>query len=83
MHNPGIQKTILKFFSTTKAVDVWAYGVLLIRLFTLSWPYPHATTVHDLTIHVARNELRPKDVNSRDLPHPELKDVIYVLGSSH
>ena len=66
----------LFFFSTTKAVDVWAYGVLLIRLFTLSWPYPHATTVHDLTIHVARNELRPKDVNSRDLPHPELKDVI-------
>ena len=45
-------------------------------MFTLSWPYPHATTVQDLTIHVARNELRPKDVNSRDLPHPELKDVI-------
>ena len=62
--------------STTKAVDVWAYAVLLIRLFTLSWPYPRATTVHDLTIHVARNELRPKNVNSRDLPHPDLKDVI-------
>jgi len=63
----------------TKAVDVWAYGVLLIRLCTLDWPYPRHTIQMnrlDLMKYVSRNELRPSDVDRRDLPHPDLKDVI-------
>ena len=60
----------------TKAVDVWAYGVLLIRLCTLDWPYPRDTTMIDLMTYVSRNELRPNDIDRKDLPHPDLKDVI-------
>jgi len=60
----------------TNAVDIWAYGVLLVRLFTLSWPYPSNVTSKQLKIHIARNELRPYDVKIEDLPHPDLKGVI-------
>ena len=60
----------------TNAVDVWAYGVLLVRLFTLAWPYPMNVTTTQLKIQIARNELRPYDVKSEDLPHPDLKYII-------
>ena len=60
----------------TNAVDAWAYGVLLVRLFTQSHPYPSSTTVNDLRLYVATNELRPIDVARKDLPHPGLKEVI-------
>ena len=42
----------------TNAVDVWAYGVLLVRLFTLSWPYPPNVTTTQLKIGIARNKLQ-------------------------
>ena len=60
----------------TNAVDVWAYGVLLVRLFTQRAPYPSSTTVNDLRLYVATNELRPIDVARKELPHPGLKEVI-------
>ena len=37
----------------TNAVDVWAYGVLLVRLFTLAWPYPMNVTTTQLKIQIA------------------------------
>ena len=60
----------------TNAVDVWAFGVLMVRLFSLSWPYPPNVTTTQLKIHIARNELRPNKVKRRDLPHPAIQDVI-------
>jgi serine/threonine protein kinase len=60
----------------TNAVDVWAYGVLLVRLFTLSWPYPPNVTTTQLKIHISRNELRPREVKNEDLPHPGIKEII-------
>jgi len=60
----------------TNAVDVWAYGVLLVRLFTLSWPYPPNVTTTQLKIGIARNKLRPREVKNEDLPHPGIKEII-------
>jgi serine/threonine protein kinase len=62
--------------SYTNAVDVWSYGVLLVRLFTLKSPYPKNTTAGELMRCVASNELRPIDVERSVLPHSEIKDVI-------
>jgi serine/threonine protein kinase len=60
----------------TTAVDVWAYGVLLIRLFTLSWPYPRETTLQQFMSDVETGDLRPNEVYGHDLPHPNIKEVI-------
>ena len=60
----------------TTAVDVWAYGVLLIRLFTLSWPYPRETTLQQFMSEVETGDLRPNEVHGHDLPHPNIKEVI-------
>ena len=62
--------------SYTNAVDVWSYGVLLVRLFTLESPYPRSTTAGQLMRCVASNELRPMDVKRHLLPHPQIKEVI-------
>ena len=62
--------------SYTNAVDVWSYGVLLVRLFTLNSPYPKNTTAGQLMRCVASNKLRPIDVERNVLPHPKIKDVI-------
>jgi serine/threonine protein kinase len=62
--------------SYTNAVDVWSYGVLLVRLFTLKSPYPLNTSAGELMRCVASNELRPIDVERSVLPHPKIKDVI-------
>jgi serine/threonine protein kinase len=62
--------------SYTAAVDVWSYGVVLVRLFTLRTPYPENTTMAELIHGVASNELRPNEVESRILPHPKIKEVI-------
>jgi len=62
--------------SYTNAVDVWSYGVLLVRLFTLKSPYPLNTSAGELMRCVASNELRPIDVERSILPHSGIKDVI-------
>jgi len=62
--------------SYTNAVDVWSYGVLLIRLFTLESPYIQGVTSIQLMRGVAKGDLRPIDVDRNALPHPKLKDVI-------
>ena len=62
--------------SYTDAVDVWSYGVLLVRLFTLELPYPRNTTSSQLMRSVVKNKLRPNEVERDDLPHPKIKDVI-------
>jgi serine/threonine protein kinase len=62
--------------SYTNAVDVWSYGVLLVRLFTLESPYPRSTTAGQLMRLVAKNQLRPNVVERHALPHPQIKDVI-------
>jgi len=62
--------------SYTSAVDVWSYGVLLVRLFTLESPYPSSTTSAQLIRKVGKNEMRPKEVERSELPHPKIKDVI-------
>ena len=62
--------------SYTNAVDVWSYGVLLIRLLTLKSPYLEGVTSVQLMKQVAKGDLRPIDVDRSDLPHPKLKDVI-------
>jgi serine/threonine protein kinase len=62
--------------SYSNAIDVWSYGVLLVRLFTLESPYPSGTSAKDLMLRVARNKLRPVEVERSDLPHPQIKDVI-------
>ena len=62
--------------SYTNAVDVWSYGVLLVRLFTLDPPYPRSTTSSQLMRSVAKNKLRPNEVERDDLPHPKIKEII-------
>jgi len=57
-------------------VDVWAYGVTLVRLFTLKWPYPLETGLRDLVMGVARGELRPEEVELDDVPDEEVLHVI-------
>ena len=62
--------------SYTNAVDVWSYGVLLVRLFTLESPYPRTTTAGQLMRCVSEDQLRPIQVERSDLPHPKIKEVI-------
>ena len=57
-------------------VDVWAYGVTLVRLFTLKWPYPMDIGYKQLVLGIARGELTPEKVELEDIPHEEVLGVI-------
>jgi serine/threonine protein kinase len=57
-------------------VDVWAYGLTLVRLFTLKWPYPKDIGFQQLVLGIARGQLRPIEVEEDDVPH---KDVLLVI----
>jgi len=57
-------------------VDVWAYGLTLVRLFTLKWPYPLETGLRDLVMGIARGALRPEEVKLEEVPHEEVLHVI-------
>ncbi len=49
------------------AVDVWAFGVTLVRLFTLKWPYPTDITVQRLIMGKARHTLFTTKVLPEDV----------------
>ena len=57
-------------------VDVWAYGVTLVRLFTLKWPYPLETGLRNLVMGIVRGELRPIEVKLDEVPDKEVLQVI-------
>jgi serine/threonine protein kinase len=57
-------------------VDVWAYGLTLMRLFTFKWPFPLETPLKQLVMGIARNELRPELAEEGDVPH---QDVLKLM----
>ena len=57
-------------------VDVWAYGLTLMRLFTLNWPFPRETALRHLVMGIAHNELRPELAEEEDVPH---QDVLTLM----
>jgi serine/threonine protein kinase len=57
-------------------VDVWAYGLTLMRLFTLNWPFPRETGLRQLVMGIAHNELRPELAEEEDVPH---EDVLKLM----
>ena len=58
------------------AVDVWAYGIMMVRLFGLGDPYHPGITLKELKTQVSNNEIKPNTLNVNDLPHPAIKDVV-------
>jgi len=57
-------------------VDVWAYGLTLMRLFSLNWPFPRETALRHLVMGIAHNELRPELAEEEDVPH---EDVLKLM----
>jgi len=63
--------------SYTYPVDVWAFGLILVRLFTLKLPYPEKScTVNKLTTGVRSGRLNPIQVNETDVPNVGVLNVI-------
>ena len=60
----------------TSAVDVWSFGVTLVRLFSLKYPYPSSLFAHKLIMAVAMGGLRPLEIPIKDLPHPDVYEII-------
>ena len=57
-------------------VDVWAYGLTLIRLFTLKWPYSKEYSVKELIVGIGLGRIAPLQVRSREVPHVDVLQVI-------
>ena len=57
-------------------VDVWAFGVTLIRLFTLKSPYEKTMQDDRIMQMVAIGVLRPRKVQLSDVPHKDVLEVI-------
>ena len=58
------------------AVDVWAYGIMMVRLFGLGDPYHSGITIKELKTQVSINEIKPNTLDVDELPHPGIKDVV-------
>jgi len=57
-------------------VDVWAYGVSMVRLFGLKWPYPANIGYKELVLGVARGQLSPLALELKDVPHEDVLRVV-------
>jgi len=57
-------------------VDVWAYGLTLVRLFTLKWPYPLETGFRRLVNEIGQGTLKPVQVELHEVPHQDVLSVI-------
>ena len=57
-------------------VDVWAYGVSMVRLFGLKWPYPANIGYKELVLGVARGQLSPLTLELKDVPHEDVLRVV-------
>ena len=60
----------------TNAVDVWAYGIMMVRLFSLGDPYHSNITIKELKTQVATNKIKPNTLKVEELPHPRIKDIV-------
>jgi len=60
----------------TNAVDVWAYGIMMVRLFSLGDPYHSNITMRELKEEVTRNRMKPNRLKASSLPHPRIKTII-------
>jgi len=58
------------------SVDVWAYGIMMVRLFSLSDPFHSGITMKELKTKVSINEIKPNKLDVNDLPHPGIKEVV-------
>jgi serine/threonine protein kinase len=58
------------------AVDVWAYGIMMVRLFGLGDPYHSGITIKELKTQVSMNKIKPNTLDVDNLPHPGIKDVV-------
>ena len=57
-------------------VDVWAYGLTLIRLFSLKWPYPNNVRMSELMQGVREGTLLPTKLKIEDVPDIDVLNVI-------
>ena len=57
-------------------VDVWAYGVTLVRLFTLKSPYPTNLNQDRIMAGVASGTMRPVTVKREEVPHVDVLAII-------
>ena len=57
-------------------VDVWAYGLTLIRLYTLKLPYPENVGLADLYRGVSNGSLRPIQATLEDVPDSDVLALI-------
>ena len=60
----------------TNAVDVWAYGIMMVRLFNLDDPYHSDITMRELTLEVATGKMKPNELKVNELPHPRIKGIV-------
>ena len=58
------------------AVDVWAYGIMMVRLFGLGDPFHSGITLKELKTQVSMNEIKPNTLDVDNLPHPGIKEVV-------
>ena len=60
----------------SNAVDVWAYGIMMVRLFGLGDPFHSGITIRELKTQVSTNEIKPNTLDVNDLPHPGIKKIV-------